>query len=380
MNIRPNFVRDEEPIKAQDIARFYEGILQSNRECAEMAYVRARLAISYSLLGATGSAIELAQEVQAQLSEIGIEDSKFDDRVNAWEKTLQEEAVNALNSDMSAPTYQGWKPTRGHIFPSDLSLPQGHEDLLKWRSLSEHGSENFRKLLIVNAIETNHIESIFLITLGSTQNLIRDGVDQGVIEAHDQSDIKENGVIKSILEDTLLAYDIVNLVVKHQHDLTSDKISEIHSRVVATARFHGQHYVPPGDTRTTTRHTVYVNTPTGRVKFCPYNLVDSELVVICKLTKTLMVKMSNPFAVASWLHLVLAGCHPFDDGNGRVTRLVASIPLLLAGYPPICISLEQRSAYVQAIHDASNGNHAPLTQCIFEGMKGAIKMVEELKD
>ncbi|KAJ7924026.1 fido domain-containing protein [Mycena leptocephala] len=149
---------------------------------------------------------------------------------------------------------------------------------------------------------------------------------------------------------------------------------------MATARFHGPHYVPPGDTRTTTRHTVYVNTPTGRVKFCPYTMVDSELVAICRSAKALMENMMNPFAVASWLHLVLARCHPFDDGNGRVTRLVASIPLLLAGYPPIFISLDQRSAYLQAINEAYTGNHGPLMQCIFDGVKGAIDRVEGLKD
>lgn len=89
--------------------------------------------------------------------------------------------------------------------------------------------------------------------------------------------------------------------------------------------------------------------------------------------QALTTNMTNPFAVASWLHLVLARCHPFDvcshsshgniagvltifylqDGNGRMTRLVASIPLLLAGYPPISISLDQRSVYLQAVNEVN---------------------------
>ncbi|KAJ7729774.1 fido domain-containing protein [Mycena metata] len=150
--------------------------------------------------------------------------------------------------------------------------------------------------------------------------------------------------------------------------------------LMSTARFHGKFYVPPGDTRAITRHTVYVNTPSGRVKFCPYSAVDSELVAICKAAKALTTNMTNPFAVASWLHLVLARCHPFDDGNGRVTRLVASIPLLLAGYPPISISLDQRSVYFQAIDEASNGNHVPFMQCTFNGMMTAMERIEQLKD
>jgi hypothetical protein len=62
---RPDFVQGE-PIlyaKAQDMARFYEGVLKSHPESEKMIYVKARLAISYSMLGATGSAIELGQEV-----------------------------------------------------------------------------------------------------------------------------------------------------------------------------------------------------------------------------------------------------------------------------------------------------------------------------
>ncbi|KAJ6465683.1 fido domain-containing protein [Mycena sanguinolenta] len=149
---------------------------------------------------------------------------------------------------------------------------------------------------------------------------------------------------------------------------------------MATARFHGRHYIPPGDTRTVTQRTVYINMPAGRVKFCPYALVDKELVAICGSAKALLKNMTNPFAVASWLHLVLARCHPFDDGNGRVTRLVASLPLLTAGYPPISLSLDQREGYFRAISQEANGNHVPMIECIFDGMQAAIKRIEELGD
>ncbi|KAJ7852068.1 hypothetical protein B0H14DRAFT_814027 [Mycena olivaceomarginata] len=182
------------------MARFYEG---------------ARLAISYSMLGATGSAIELGQEIQAQLADMDIQDGEFDSLLDGWDALLQVEAVNAAASDMSATTYQAWKATKDHLFPTHLSIPPGHEALkFRWQSMFNQGSEKFRRLLIANAIETNHIESIFLITMSSTQDLIRHGVAQGVVEAHHQSEIKEHGVIKTILNDTLAAYDIVELVVK----------------------------------------------------------------------------------------------------------------------------------------------------------------------
>ena len=51
----------------------------------------------------------------------------------------------------------------------------------------------------------------------------------------------------------------------------------------------------------------------------------------------------------SWSHLSFVRIHPFFDGNGRLARLLANIPMLLAGYPPIVISNEKRSEYIQLL-------------------------------
>ena len=51
----------------------------------------------------------------------------------------------------------------------------------------------------------------------------------------------------------------------------------------------------------------------------------------------------------SWAHLSFVRIHPFFDGNGRMARLIANIPMLLAGYPPIVISNEKRSEYIQLL-------------------------------
>ena len=44
----------------------------------------------------------------------------------------------------------------------------------------------------------------------------------------------------------------------------------------------------------------------------------------------------------SRLHTLFVAIHPFFDGNGRMARLVANIPLLKAGFPPIAIAPEKR--------------------------------------
>lgn len=51
-------------------------------------------------------------------------------------------------------------------------------------------------------------------------------------------------------------------------------------------------------------------------------------------------------------HLRLVSIHPFSDGNGRVARLLMNLMLLRAGYPPVSVRLEDRSAYLDAIEKA----------------------------
>jgi Fic family protein len=49
------------------------------------------------------------------------------------------------------------------------------------------------------------------------------------------------------------------------------------------------------------------------------------------------------------LHIGFVRIHPFFDGNGRLARLVANLPVLMAGLPPIIIPREERKAYIDTI-------------------------------
>jgi Fic family protein len=51
------------------------------------------------------------------------------------------------------------------------------------------------------------------------------------------------------------------------------------------------------------------------------------------------------------IHVSFVRIHPFFDGNGRLARLVANIPVLKAGLPPIIIPKEQRKAYIDALSE-----------------------------
>ncbi|MHB8255144.1 MAG: Fic family protein [Acidiferrobacter sp.] len=51
------------------------------------------------------------------------------------------------------------------------------------------------------------------------------------------------------------------------------------------------------------------------------------------------------------IHLDFVTVHPFFDGNGRMARLLANLPVLRAGFPPIVVPAEDRQEYKKAISD-----------------------------
>lgn len=51
------------------------------------------------------------------------------------------------------------------------------------------------------------------------------------------------------------------------------------------------------------------------------------------------------------LHAHFVRIHPFADGNGRMARLLANVPLLRQGMPPIILDDTQRLAYLQVLGD-----------------------------
>lgn len=51
------------------------------------------------------------------------------------------------------------------------------------------------------------------------------------------------------------------------------------------------------------------------------------------------------------LHVAFVRIHPFFDGNGRMARLLANLPVLRSGYPPILIPAERRDQYIRLLGD-----------------------------
>lgn len=67
-------------------------------------------------------------------------------------------------------------------------------------------------------------------------------------------------------------------------------------------------------------------------------------------------KNIHPLEIASKAHYKLVKIHPFEDGNGRTSRLLMNAVLIKYNFPPIIIEINERNQYLTALQktDASN--------------------------
>lgn len=67
----------------------------------------------------------------------------------------------------------------------------------------------------------------------------------------------------------------------------------------------------------------------------------------------------RPIELAAHAHYYLTWIHPFDDGNGRVARLLLNLVLLRNGYPLTPIKNVERKKYLDVLKRADQGDFEP---------------------
>jgi Fic family protein len=64
----------------------------------------------------------------------------------------------------------------------------------------------------------------------------------------------------------------------------------------------------------------------------------------------------HPVRLAALMHYKLVRIHPFDDSNGRTTRLIMNFILMQNGYAPVVIGSKKKDSYLAALNKADIGN------------------------
>ena len=82
----------------------------------------------------------------------------------------------------------------------------------------------------------------------------------------------------------------------------------------------------------------------------------------------------HPLVLAAWLHHEFVNIHPFDDGNGRMARLLMNLVLMKKHYPPIVIqqAKNERNAYYDALSQADAGDLHPFIEYLAERLQHSL--------
>ena len=270
-----------------------------------------------------------------------------------WEPiTDPTEADRAAASEELPPLARMWQNIRGELDP--VQVHDFNERLKReW------------------AIETGIIERLYTLDHGTTQLLIEQGIDASLI-ASDATD-QPSELVAEMIQDHAEAVDWLFDVVTNERPLSTSFVKQLHhfmtrKQLFATGfdAFGNRHDIK-------LLHGAFKNWPNnprrpdGKVhEYCPPEQVDSEMDRLIEMHRAHDEEGLPPDVNSAWLHHRFVQIHPFQDGNGRVARAIASLVLIGAGWFPLVVTRDDRARYLQALGDADGGSLAPLAAFVAE--------------
>ncbi len=208
------------------------------------------------------------------------------------------------------------------------------------------------------SIETGILERIYDLDRGTTLVLIEHGFLASLVER--SSTDRDPEELIEILRDHKAAVDLAQDCVSSSRPLTVGLIHEFHSiltrhqeQVEGVDQFGHTVSFPlrRGDFKILPNNP---KRPDGSLhEYCPPLHVRSEMENL--LSWYDQYTGDNPILVAAWLHHRFTQIHPYQDGNGRVARLLANLVLVKADLFPVVITRDQRAEYIEALERADEG-------------------------
>lgn len=201
---------------------------------------------------------------------------------------------------------------------------------------------------------SNHIEGNTL-TYGQTELLIMFGKTTG------DHDIREYQEMKAHDAALKLVKEYANDKTRH---LSEADIREL-NRMILVEPYYGVAWTEDGQqTRKLIQPGVYKKEPNSvrlqNGEMFHYASPEETPIKMAELMnwfrKTESEQKLHPIEIAAQLHYDFVRIHPFDDSNGRTSRLLMNYVLLRNGLPPVIIKSADKKSYLMALNKADAGD------------------------
>lgn len=290
----------------------------------------------------------------------------------------------------NVPVGHAWRPVED--LPGDWHrlVDAGLQELAQhWRGIREEMgaqqaivafSERLRREW---AIETGLIERVYALTRGITEALIERGIREELIPS--SATDRDPALVFDMIQDHAAAVDGLFDFVERERRLSTSYVKELHAVLLAhqetaSARdIFGRRVEMPlvrGDYKRRPNNPVRID---GRVhEYCPPEQVAPEMDRLIEMHLEHAEMGVPPEVEAAWLHHRFVAIHPFQDGNGRVARALATLVMIRAGWFPLVVTDAGRGDYIDALEEADEGDLGPLVG-LFAGIQrraieGAIRV------
>jgi Fic family protein len=94
---------------------------------------------------------------------------------------------------------------------------------------------------------------------------------------------------------------------------------------------------------------------------------------LIEIYQDLEAKQVKPIIIASWLHHAFVSIHPFQDGNGRIARLITSLVLIKHGLFPLTVDRYNVLTYFKSLQLADSDTPQYLVDFLGENQRGVIE-------
>ena len=217
------------------------------------------------------------------------------------------------------------------------------------------------------AIETGLIERLYVLDRGVTRLLIERGLNAALIP---HGAVRDPRNVIAMIGDHQAAVEAVFDFVKGQRTLSTSYVKEIHALITrhqdtaeGVDQFGRTTQVPlvRGDYKKWPNDPV---TPGGEAhRYCPPEHVASEMDRLIDMHRAHVDAGVPPEVEAAWLHHRFTQVHPFQDGNGRVARALATLVFVKSGWFPLVVRDRGRAEYIDALDAADRHDLQPLVGC-----------------
>ena len=238
--------------------------------------------------------------------------------------------------------------------------------------------EFIRRLQREWAIETGIIERLYTWDRGVTEVLIEQGIESSIISHRGGVSQRDAEHIQAVINDHLGIVEGLFSYVKGEEPLSEYFIRGIQAQFTAHQDFT-EAVTESGDLIKVTLQKGEYKTlpnnprrPDGAIHaYCPPALTKEEMESLIRMYRE-AESTYRPEVKSAWLHHRFTQIHPFQDGNGRVARALASLVFLREGLFPLVVRESDRQKYIGALESADAGDLSPLVSFFAREQRDAI--------